>query len=89
MKKLIFMLLVGLLTTAALADATAWNIHAKPTESWLSGSVADPAWNWMKAVDGLVGAGATTAQGESFYVDSGLTTAGTGTSWDRALRFSS
>lgn len=88
MKRILFMLLV----TAALASsvlgqgATSWNIFARPTESWLSGRVGDPAWNWMKAIDGLVAAGGqNTGTGSLFYVDSGVTNAGDGSSWSNAV----
>lgn len=76
--------LLGLLIGLVFADATSWNIKRKPNEKWLSGAVGDPAWNWMKEVDKLVSIGANPGTGRVFYVDSGVTTEGGGTSWETA-----
>jgi hypothetical protein len=66
--------------------ATAWNIQARPTERWLSGAVNDPAWNWMREIDALVAAsgGTSAGTGSTFYVDSGVTNEGDGSSWANA-----
>lgn len=80
---LAFCLLV-LITGTVLADATSWDIKRKPNEKWLSGSVGDPAWNWMKAIDKLVSLGPNPGTGSIYYVDSGVTTEGNGTSWENA-----
>jgi len=61
--------------------ATNYNIQAKPNASWLSGSVFDPAWGWMKEIDNQVAAGMNLGTGSVFYVDSGVGTEGDGTSW--------
>ena len=85
MKKRIIILIVCLLAVAAFAGPTAWNITQRPDENWFSGSVSDPAWNWMKDIEGLVGGSTNIGTGKIFYVDSGLTTAGNGTSWNQAV----
>ncbi len=67
------------------ADATNWNIRARPVENWLSGSLTDPAWNWMKAIDQLVELGINPGTGSVFYVDSGVSNAGDGSNWLNAV----
>ena len=69
---------------SVFADATRWNIQAKPTEAWLSGSVGDPAWNWMKEVDQLLELGTSPGTGKIWYVDSEVTKEGTGSDWANA-----
>lgn len=87
MKKLIFILLVCLAAYFALAGPTNWNISTRPTADWLSGSKSDPAWHWMMDIENMVAAGGAggLGTGRIFYVDSGLTTAGGGTSWQTAV----
>lgn len=81
----ICLILLGLVIGLVFADATSWDIKRKPNEKWLSGSVGDPAWNWMKEIDKLVSIGPNPGTGQIFYVDSGVTTAGNGTSWENAV----
>ena len=77
--------LLGLLVGYVLADVGGWQIHRPPNAEWFSGSIGDPAWNWMKAVDKLVGAGGGLGTGSIYYVDSAVTTSSDGTSWERAV----
>ncbi len=84
-KILLFILAVCLLTAPAFGTVGGWPINRPPTESWLSGSVGDPLWNWVKAVDRLVEIGSELGTGTIFYVDSGVTTASNGSSWDNAF----
>jgi len=76
--------LIGLLIGYVFADVGGWQIHRPPTADWFSGSVGDPAWNWMKAADKLIELGANPGTGKIWYVDSGVTTAGSGNSWESA-----
>jgi len=78
-------LLLAMLAGYLFASVGGWDITSPPNESWLSGSKADPAWNWMKAADKLIELGANPGTGSIFYVDSGVTTAAGGTSWETAV----
>jgi len=74
------------LCVTAQADATAYNISVKPNANWLSGSVTkDTAWHWMNAIDQLVELGINVGTGSVYYVDSGLSSAGDGSSWTNAV----
>jgi len=85
MKKLIFTLLIFSVTFFAIAGPSHWNIRSRPTANWLSGSYTDPAWHWMMDMEDLMSAGVSLGTGSIYYVDSGLTTAGAGTSWETAV----
>ena len=78
------LLLTWLLPVAGWAGATTVDIARKPTAEWWSGSTFDPAWRWAKEIDGLVAGGTAVGTGSIFYVDSGVTTEGDGTSWTQA-----
>ena len=78
-------LLIAMMIVAPLfADATAFNIRSRPNEAWLTGGSKDVAWGWMKAIDAQVAGGANLGTGRTFYLDSGVTTEGNGTSWETA-----
>lgn len=76
---------LALLAGYVFASVGGWNITSPPNEKWFSGSKSDPAWGWMKSADKLIEAGFGLGTGSVFYVDSGVTTAGNGTSWDNAV----
>jgi hypothetical protein len=98
MRKLAFTIVVLFFTVSiCIGAATNWNIERRPTEKWLSGSVDDPAWNWMKEIDELVAAGGAGAGGAAgggaaaalgtgnlYYVDSDVANEGDGSSWTNA-----
>ena len=71
--------------TPAVGSVGGWNITSPPNEKWFSGSRGDPAWNWMKDADKLIELGANPGTGKIFYVDSGVTTEGSGNSWESAV----
>ena len=87
MKRLCLLMLVAatLWVSPVLGDATSYNIKQRPTERWFSGSIFDPAWGWMKAIDSRVEGGIDNpGTGVTFYVDSGVSSEGDGTSWTNA-----
>ena len=82
------LILIAALALPVLGQgATSVNIYARPNANWLSGSrgVLDPAWEWMKQMDTLVAGSGASGTGQNWYVDSGLTTAGSGSNWANAL----
>lgn len=79
-----FMALV-VLVSYVFASVGGWNIVSPPNENWFSGSVSDPGWNWMKAADRQIEAGQQLGTGHVFYVDSGVTTASNGSSFEKAV----
>jgi len=75
-----------LVCASALGAATSFNIEKKPTADWFrSGDAKDTGWGWAKAIDRLVSGGSVTGTGSIFYVDSGVTNAGDGSSWSNAV----
>jgi hypothetical protein len=67
--------------------ATSWNIYSKPNGDWWTGNAKDIGWRWAKEIDALTAGGGATniGTGNIYYVDSGLTIAGDGSSWSNAL----
>jgi len=82
--KRILLLVMGLLAVALISVVfAAPTIYDRPTAYWFSGNpTADTAWAWMKSVDSVVMGNKGT--GHIFYVDSGVTNEGDGTSWKNA-----
>ena len=78
------LLIVALGVVPVFGVATNYNIHRKPNASWFTGSASDPAWGWMKEIDSLVEVGSQLGTGQAFFVDSGVTTEGNGTTWATA-----
>lgn len=82
------LLIVLLLAGISYGDATPYNINNRPTSDWFSGldSFRNIPLQWMRAIDPLVAASSSNpGTGSIFYVDSGVTTAGGGTSWASAV----
>jgi hypothetical protein len=72
-----------LLSTMAMALPS---ISGRPNESWFSGSTAtNPLYRWLQAADEMIEAGMSLGTGNVYYVDSNLTTAGGGETWDTAV----
>lgn len=82
MKKIyLFLFLAMTISVMALPP-----IAGKPNESWFSGDTnTNPLYKWVNAADGMIEAGMSLGTGQVFYVDSGVTTAGNGNSWDTAV----
>ena len=68
MKKLILIMAIVLMAVPCLV-ASPFNIWTRPTADWLTGSMPnkDPAWAWMKWMDGIAG---TATSGTPYFVDS-------------------
>lgn len=83
MKKLVLLTMIVFMAIPCFAGSP-FNIWTKPNADWLTGQTPnfDPAWAWMKWMDGLAG----TSGGTAYYVDcvNGLAT-NDGLTWDRAL----
>jgi hypothetical protein len=87
MKKKVILVAIAmlLLCTTAWGQATNYNIFGRPTADWFSGNSRDTALSWMRAIDPMVGTGATNIGTGSFlYVDSNVTVEGDGSSWTNA-----
>jgi hypothetical protein len=73
------------LQSVVSAKASRWDISKRPTQYWWTGDpVQDRAWKWAQDVDSMLELGANPGTGEVFYVDSGVTAEGDGTSWTQA-----
>jgi hypothetical protein len=82
MKKLLTLLIALTLFTPLYGQST--DITQKPTSYWLSGNPdKDNAWNWMQEVDNNMFGNIGT--GETYYVDSGVASAGGGQTMDTAV----
>lgn len=77
MKKYIISLIVALMLLSPVYGQGSTDITQRPTSYWFSGNPdSDRAWNWMKLMDGIVmGARGT---GKVWYVDSGVSSQGNG-----------
>jgi hypothetical protein len=86
MKKIILVLILLLLAAPCWADATRWNINVNPTSDWFSTNrtYMNVPLMWMRDIDDLVELGTNPGTGSVYYVDSGVTNEGDGTSWDNA-----
>lgn len=84
MKKLVLLTMIVLIAIPCFG-VSPYNIWTKPTSDWLTGQTPnfDPAWAWMKWMDGQCSVSAGTA----YYVDidSGADT-NTGLTWARAFK---
>lgn len=82
MKKIFTILaIIALMAVIALALPTL----GVPNASWRSDSVvSNPLYKWAVEVTKLVEAGQQLGTGKVFYVDSGVTTEGNGTTWETA-----
>jgi len=82
MKKLFILCLVMLFVGSAFALP---NISGRPNEKWWSDTTyQNPLWVWLQAADTLIETGSALGTGSVFYVDSGVTTEGNGTTWNTA-----
>lgn len=84
---LLLCLLMGVMTSFLFADATRWNINARPTSDWFSG--ADTPRNvplqWMRDIDPLLSVGGLVpGRGKVYYVDSNVDNEGDGSNWANA-----
>ena len=86
-KILVAIVTMLLFTTSAWPQATNYNINGRPTSDWFSGqdSTRNIPLQWMRAIDPMVAAAGGSSTGNNFYVDSGLTVAGDGSSWANAV----
>ncbi len=66
----------------AQADMT-YTMDNKPTAWWGTGGTKDTLWNWAKEVETYVEAN-LEVKGSIYYVDSGVSSEGDGTSWTNA-----
>lgn len=87
MKRIIFalVLLALIMPMNSMGQgATPWNINKPPTTDWWSGNALDTAWRWAKYMDKLVAGDSEIGTGKIWYVDSGVSNAGDGSSWTNA-----
>ncbi len=80
--------LVMVLCVAALCYGLTYDAADKATfqnaYAWSGHPQKDKAWDWAVEMQALTEAGITLGTGKIFYVDSGVTTEGNGSSWARA-----
>jgi len=80
----VFMIIMLFLSVVGYVSALP-PISGRPNESWWSDSTTgNPLYKWLQEADKLIEAGANLGTGQVFYVDSGVTTEGNGTTWETA-----
>lgn len=82
MKKILIFLIMTAMAATCFGAATSINVAGKPTGDWFKNAGAkDLGWRWMQEIDALVALGVNPGTGKIWYVDSGVTNEGDGSSW--------
>ncbi|KKL26579.1 hypothetical protein LCGC14_2393870 [marine sediment metagenome] len=87
MKKILITLLVFMLTTTAFGFPSANNYRTTFGNgyAWSGHIPKDRALLWSQGIEGATVVGGQLGTGKVFYVDSGVSTEGNGTSWETAF----